>query len=740
MYANVIVDITHEKLDKTFQYKVPERLSNAIFEGALVSVPFGKGDRNLQAFVLELTDVAEYDEDKIKEINDIVDTKVPVKTNAIKLASFIRKNYGGTMNQALKTVVPVKEEVTRKRKRIIKLKVSEDKVSEAIYDAGKKNAVARVRLLEALLNDNEIPYELVTGKLNIAPSAISKLSQMGIISVEDVDYYRNPLKNIERSVKDVTLNEEQSLIVDEINCDMDMGIRNTYLIHGITGSGKTEVYLEIISHVIDRGEDVIVLIPEIALTYQTVRRFYNRFGDMVSIINSKLSKGEKYDQMMRAKKGDVRIMIGPRSALFTPFSNLGLVIIDEEHEASYKSESHPRYHAREVAIELARLNNASVILGSATPSLEAYYKAKQGIYKLYTLSKRASQSTLPKVYICDMREELKQGNRSIFSGKMRKLIGEKLEKNEQVMLFLNRRGHSNFVSCRSCGEVIKCPHCDVSLKFHNNDTLMCHYCGYREPMKKTCPKCGSRYIGTFGIGTQRVEEEVHKIFPEAKTLRMDMDTTSKREDYDRILSTFAAHEADVLIGTQMIVKGHDFPLVTLVGIVAADLSLYADDYRAGERTFQLLTQAAGRAGRGCEPGEAVFQTYSPDNYSIVLSSAQDYEAFYEKEIQYRKRLNYPPVSNMLVIKIASANENECMEKSKLIAKHLNDGRMETTTIIGPINAHIYKMSDIFTNLVYIKDSEYERLTDYKDMVENYIKDNWDFKNVSVQFDFNPMNM
>lgn len=740
MFANVIVDITNEKLDKVFQYAVPKGIEDKIYEGALVNVPFGKGNRLINAFVVEITDVPEFDEDKIKAIDSIIDTKVSSESNMIRLASFIRRNYGGTMNQALKTVIPIKEEVTKKAKKLLKLNVDNEVLRGEIEIAKKKNAVARVRLMEALLEDAVIPYELVTGKLNISSPTVKKLEEMGIIKVSEVDWYRNPITVINNDKKVCELNPEQRKVACAIKKDYELGIRNPVLIHGITGSGKTEIYLDVIDYVVSQGKEVIMLIPEISLTYQTVRRFYARFGDKVSIINSKLSKGERYDQMMRAKKGEISIMIGPRSALFTPFSNLGLIVIDEEHEGSYKSEAQPRYHAREVAVELARLNNALVILGSATPSLEAYYKAECGEYKLYTLDKRANESVLPKVLVCDLREELRNGNRGMFSKKLKELISDRLSKNEQIMLFLNRRGYSNFVSCRQCGEVMKCPHCDVSLKFHNNNTLMCHYCGYRISMPKLCPKCSSKYIAAFGVGTQKVEEEVKKIFPAARTLRMDFDTTQKKDDYEKILSAFSNHEADVLVGTQMIVKGHDFPEVTLVGIIAADLSLYANDYRAAERTFELLVQASGRAGRGKIPGEVIVQTYNPEEYSIVSAAVADYKTFYDKEMSYRRMLSYPPVSNMLVVKVASRDMELCERNAELLGRYISERLDADSQLIGPVNAAVYKVSDIFTNLLYIKDSKYDKLTMYKDIIEDYIKDNRAYKNVSVQFDFNPMNI
>ena len=455
-----------------------------------------------------------------------------------------------------------------------------------------------------------------------------------------------------------------------------------------------------------------------------------------SIINSRMSKGERYDQFLRAMRGEIDIMIGPRSALFTTFSDIGLIVIDEEHESAYNSEQSPRYHAKETAIYIAKEHKASVILGSATPSVETYYHALTGEYKLFTLSHRALGNELPKVYVEDLREELKSGNRSILSRRLKALIEDRLNNNKQVMLFLNKRGYAGFISCRSCGHVMKCPHCDISLTFHKNGKLVCHYCGYEQPSVNLCPKCGSRYISGFRAGTQQVEEVIKKMYPDARTLRMDMDTTTGKEGHEKILSAFANHEADILIGTQMIVKGHDFPDVTLVGVLAADMSLYSGSYMAAERTFQLLTQAAGRAGRGDTPGEVVIQTYTPDNYSIKTAQAQDYNAFYEEEIAYRRLMEYPPISNMLKVSIASKNEKILDAAADYIKNNHNRFHGNEINVYDPVNAGIYKINDIYTKLIYAKAQDYEALTDFKDKIEDISKNTDIFKNVNTQFEFN----
>ncbi|MDO5402186.1 MAG: primosomal protein N' [Eubacteriales bacterium] len=737
MYADIIIDISHEQLDKTFQYRVPKHLEGCIELGMMVRVPFGNGNRQIFGYVIELGSEAKYDPEKIKEIISIAEEKVHAVKRIIKLAAWLKHQYGSTMNQALKTVIPVKEKVRQKEKKTVALAVTSDEAVLYLETFAKKNARARYRLLEALIRDNVIGFDVIKNKLNITMQTVTALQEMGIITVKTEQILRNPVKNAEVTGRLFKLNEEQQKIADEIKSDYDSGLRKTYLVHGITGSGKTEVYMEIIEHVIMQGKQVIMLIPEIALTFQTVQRFYRRFGNSVSIMNSRMSKGERYDQFLRAMKGEINIMIGPRSALFTPFSNIGLIVIDEEHEGAYKSEQTPKYHAVDTANYIAKESNASVILGSATPSVESYYRACNGEYKLFTMANRAGSGQLPVVYTADLREELKEGNRSIFSRKLQELICDRLKKKQQIMLFLNKRGYAGFISCRSCGHVMKCPHCDVSLTAHRNGRLVCHYCGYEEPVVHNCPKCGSKYISGFRAGTQQVEEMVKRMFPQARTLRMDMDTTSGKEGHEKILAAFANEAADILIGTQMIVKGHDFPNVTLVGILAADMSLYAGDYKASEKTFQLLTQAAGRAGRAGGGGEVVIQTYTPEHYSIAAAASQDYKMFYEQEIAYRKLLLYPPVQNMMTISLSSGNEGALEEAAKaaniLVKAEAGKDRL---FVIGPANASIYKINDVYSKVIYVRADNYDKLTDIMEKIEKYILGNTLFKNVGVQFDFN----
>lgn len=750
MYANVIVDISHEKLDKTFQYSIPDELLCDIRPGVCVDIPFGS--RTITGYVIEVTDEPEYDPARTKPLIGIKANSVAVEAKLIALAAWIRRNYGSTMNQALKTVIPVKKQAKEQVSRSIALKIDKVRARAQLALCEAKKQKAKARLFRALIDADEgasLEYSFVTGKLSVSAATIRTLEQSGFIEVITQTGYRNPVEHMSVDTYDKVLNAAQQSVVDAIEGDIAAGLRNTYLIKGVTGSGKTEVYMELIAHCIQSGRQAIVLIPEIALTYQTVMRFFSRFGNRVSIINSRLSNGERYDQFERAKNGDIDIMIGPRSALFTPFSNLGLIIIDEEHENSYKSESVPRYHAREVAIEYARMSDAIVVLGSATPSVDSYYKAKTGVYRLLELDTRVDDRPLPKCEIVDLRQELREGNRSILSTRLQELMEERLQNGQQTMLFLNRRGKSAFMSCRACGFVVKCPHCDVSLSEHSGGVMVCHYCGYRQPVPKVCPSCGSKYISGFKAGTQKIEAMVAKRFPQARILRMDYDTTRAKDAYEKILQAFSNHEADILIGTQMIVKGHDFSNVTLVGVLAADMSLHVNDFHAAERTFALLTQAAGRAGRGKLPGNVVIQTYDPDHYAIQTAKEQDYEAFYDKEIEYRRLMNYPPVWNMLLIHVTSPDESECGSVAQRVhdtaaqmISHIEKSQSpydrHQIQLIGPADATIAKVNDIYRKVIYMKTSDYAALISVKDGIEQAVKADTAMKNANISFDFNPM--
>ncbi len=740
MFADIIVDISSENVDRTFQYRIPEHLLEVVSVGVRVQVPFGAGNREIQGYVIGITDTPVFPVEKMKEITDVVKQGVAIEGQLITLAAWIQKRYGGTMNQALKVVLPAKKQVKLTQKKWIHLKENPRVVKQWLQDnAGKKNLTARKRLLNALLEEPVLAMEVVTDKLHILPATIQGAEKAGMITVESVELGKNPIHVTGGEDKQVILNTEQRQVCEAIGQSMERQEGKTHLIYGVTGSGKTEVYMNLIARNIKMGKQTIMLIPEIALTYQTVMRFYHRFGAQIAIVHSKLSAGERYDQMKRAREGKISIMIGPRTALFTPFSNLGLIIIDEEQESAYKSESVPKYHARETAIYRAKLEGATVVLGSATPSIQVYDSALKGEYELHKLTKRATAQTLAETEIVDLRAELKEGNRSIFSRRLQELILERLEHKEQIILFLNRRGYAGFVSCRSCGEAIGCPHCSVALKAHKSygqTKLVCHYCGHTVPMPKVCPKCGSPFISTFGIGTQQVEQMVRDMFPQARVLRMDQDTAKGKDGHEQILSAFANREADILIGTQMIVKGHDFPDVTLVGILAADLSLYGSDYMAAERTFDLLTQAAGRAGRGEKKGQVIIQTYKPEDYSIQTAAAQDYEAFYEAEMAHRILAKYPPAWKLAAVLFTAEDELTAKRGAMYIKERLQG--VEGLQLVGPTEGSVFKIADVFRFVLYLRAREDTIIENAKEILETEIISSQIFKSIGVQFDYAPI--
>ena len=734
-YADIIIDISTKHVDRVFQYRIPSELETEVQVGSRVEVPFGKGDTRRKGYVVSITTIPSFEPEKTKSILGILPDAVSVQEQMILLAWWMKERYGSTMNQALKTVMPVKAKVAPKEEKTIHSLKSESELLELLAEAERKKHKARIRLFRALLENGDLPYRLTAEKLGITMAMLKPLEDKGMIRILAEKKSRNPVCCTEREQNKLILNPEQRRAADTVIEDMENGKSDTYLLYGITGSGKTEVYMELIEHVICQGKQAIVLIPEISLTYQTVMRFYRRFGNRVSIINSRLSAGERFDQLERAANGEIDIMIGPRSALFTPFANLGLIIIDEEHEGAYKSENVPRYHAREVAEMRAQMNHASLVLGSATPSMESYYRAQNGQYRLLTLQNRAkSNSKLANVHVVDLREELAEGNRSVFSRKLRELMEKRLAKGEQIMLFMNRRGYANFVSCRSCGEAFRCPHCDVSLTYHRDGRMKCHYCGYEVWMPRNCPACGSPYIAPFGTGTQKLEDMTRKTFPEAKVLRMDADTTAKKGSHEEILQAFAEGDADILIGTQMIVKGHDFPKVTLVGIMAADLSLYVPDFRSGERTFELITQASGRAGRGELAGDVVIQSYTPDHYAITSAADQDYEMFYRQEMVYRKMMAYPPAIGLFCVMLSSKDEAALNRGIQYLYKEIRkEYCFDGLVFIGPVDASPYKVNDIYRKNLYIKHESYDILLKVRKSVQT-LEGLELYKNISFQYD------
>ncbi len=753
LYADVVVDISAGNLDKVFQYRIPEHLVDILDIGMQVAIPFGKGNRQITGYVVNISGQTDYDPMKIKEIVNVVNGEIALENQLIRLAWQIRKVYGGTMNQALKTVIPVKRQVRDVVEKYYVPSISYDEarlyMRRLMDDLRYKTRVLVMSAFMDAWNDkNDLPtlsLKDLQSRCGASKAVLSGLIKDGILKEVVSKIYRNP-STLNGVLSDaVVLNEQQQAAADDIWFDENHSV---HVLHGITGSGKTEVYMELIARTIASGGQAILLIPEIALSLQTVMRLQTRFGNRVSVMNSRLSEGEKYDQYLRAKRGEVDVVVGPRSALFMPFEHLKLIIIDEEHDGSFKSENTPKFHARDVAMWRAQMCGAKLVLGSATPSLETYARALSGMYGLHELTVRAKEgSQLPKVHVVDLREEFKLKNKKIFSTALREKIEERLAKKEQIILFLNRRGFAGFVSCRSCGHVFKCKHCEVSLTSHYGGILKCHYCGYEQQQPKICPECGSPYVAAFGTGTQKVEQMIMDEFPQAKVLRLDRDSTAKKDSMEDILNRFRNGEADILVGTQMIVKGHDFPNVTLVGILAADLSMFSNDYMAAERTFDLLTQAAGRSGRAGDGGEVVIQTYNPEHYSIVCAAKQDYKSFYKQEMLYRKMLHYPPVMHMLVVLVQSADEplaekyiRQLLGDCKIYAKQFGT---ETIHFVGPANASISKGKDTYRKVFYIKSKKFPYLTALREFMEKHLKDlqtNGSYNNIMIQFDVNPMSM
>ena len=687
MYAEIIIDITNEALDRAYTYHIPEGVDLQV--GDRVTIPFGASNAEKTGYVVGLRETFDYDPSKVKDIAAVIPDAISVQEQLIHLAAWMSSEYGTTMNQCLKTVLPVRRTVRKNARRIDPILMYQNE-----QDEYHELNPAQARAAEVVIAG----YQACVAKRTASPGT---------------DVPGDTEAAAQESTGTPALAEEKAAVE---GASADGNTVPRYLLHGITGSGKTEVYLHIMEEVIRRGDQVILLIPEISLTYQTVRRVSTRFQGRVAILNSRMSIGERFEQYTKCERGEVNVLIGPRSAVFAPFERLGLIIMDEEHESAYKSETAPRYETRDVAYERARLAGCPVLYGSATPSLMIYSAALRGEVQLLELLARAhAGAQLARTEIIDLREELAKGNRSILSERLYTLMQEKLEKKEQIMLFMNRRGYSNFVSCRSCGEALKCPHCDITLTLHRDGSLRCHYCGYQTRLMKLCPSCGSPYLAPFGFGTEKLESYVKKVFPTASVLRMDADTTKRKGDHERILEKFRKHQADILIGTQMIVKGHDFPDVTLVGLIAADLNLSAPDFKASERTFQLLTQAAGRAGRGAQAGTVIIQTYQPDHYAIVLSKRQDYKAFYEKEFRFRKLMGYPPTERLMTIQLASKDEDFLSMVSAAAAEGFQlDCSAEGAELIGPLEASVYRINDIYRKIVYIKHPSHDIIIRLRD--------------------------
>ena len=718
-FADIVVDITSKQVDRPFTYIIPEELEEAVVPGVRVNVPFGRGNALRTGYVIGLKSRSALPEEKLKGIDSLTEKAVGIDEELVSLAIWLRYRYGGTLYQALSVCTMSRMKVEVRKERLLVFTGTDDQLRDQLYKASLKKYKARERLLNAFLENRVIPASLASDRLSISASTLRPLLQSGLVVYRTVDTDAaadgdaGAAGNFGRPEDAPELNGGQKEAVRTVLTSE----KTVSVLFGITGSGKTEVYLELIARCLEAGKEAIVLIPEIALTYQTVMRFYRRFGNLISVVHSRLSRGEKYERFEAAREGKIRVMIGPRSALFTPFKNLGLIVIDEFHETAYQSETVPRYDAVETAIKRASFSDARVLLGSATPPAEYYERALRGEFNLIRLTERAVRgAVLPKVQLVDMREELKKKNRSIFSEALREKIREKLDRKEQIMLFLNRRGYSGAVSCRACGLPVTCPHCSIALSYHRNGWLQCHICGFSMPMVKECPECGSGLIGTFGIGTEKVEEMVQEAFPDASVLRMDADTTTGKNGHQEIIRKFQEQEADILIGTQMIVKGHDFKKVTLMGILAADLSLNVPDYRSAERTFQLLVQAEGRAGRDEIPGDCIVQTYLPEHYAIQAAASQDYESFFEREMVFRNQMNYPPKGHLLSVTLSGADRQAVFQAVHELVREITAER-EDESYLGPAESPLFKAKDMYRYLFYVKSRELSRLLKVKNRLE-----------------------
>ena len=729
-YAGVVVNNDSVQVDKIFTYKIPINLLGSLHLGYRVKVPFGRGNKTLDAFVLELYEQCE-NVNNIKEITTICDEMPLLKITDIELVKIMKKKYLCTYLECIKVIIPRGITKGIKKKTSLVLIVEKDLEGKFLNEP-YKNIYELVQLNNVKYNKNEF-----SKNFNQSLSSINTMIKHGFLATQEIIVNRYSEKDYSR-YEEKKLNENQQKSVDFIMNSK----KKKFLIHGVTGSGKTEIYMNLVSYMLKENKQSIILIPEISLTPQMVERFKGRFGRDIAVFHSRLSDGERFDEWMRVKLGNVKIAIGARSAIFLPFENLGLIVIDEEHEASYKSDSDPKFDAREIAYMKCELENCKLILGSATPSVESYYRSTINELSLITINERADGAAMPKVEIVDMREELMNNNRSIFSKSLHEGITECLSKNEQVILFLNRRGFSTFVSCRKCGYVFKCKKCDISLTYHSaGEYLTCHYCGEKEKISKVCPSCGSSYVKYFGVGTEKIEQEINRIFPSARTLRMDFDTTRKKNSYEYIYNTFKSKGADILIGTQMVAKGLDFKDVTLVGVIAADLSLNLPDFRAFERTFQLLTQVSGRAGRGSKEGRVVIQTYSADNLTIQYAANNDYDSFYKNEIMMREAMDYPPFTRILVITMSSEDENMLIKNIQNVGENLKYKIKDnnTITILGPCTCGISKIKNFYRWQIIIKGDIKETIAqEIKNLVYESVKNV--YSSIRVSIDINPSNM
>ena len=732
LYAEIILNSEALEIDRPFTYKIPVELEDRIQKGQIVKVPFGMGNKTSEGFVLSIKGEDEVDISfRVKKIHSIITDEPVIDSDNIKLIDFLREKYLCKYIDAFRLLIPVgiMKGAKNKSKKVIVFK--SDDLSCIKKPEGYMDIIN-------FLKDNSGKYtksELINNN-SISQYKLNSLIEKGLLAVEEetVFRYNSRTYNVD-SEKELTL--EQKKVLHEYNNSNN----KLFLLKGVTGSGKTEVYMRMVEEAIKRNKSAIVLVPEISLTPQMIERFKGRFGRDVALFHSKLSDGERFDEWFRVKEGKAKLVVGARSAIFLPVKDLGLIIIDEEHENTYKSDQNPKYQTKEVAEFLSEQKGCKVVLGSATPTIETYYRSLVSELDLLELNSRVDNKDMPPMKIVDMRNELRSGNMSLFSRELFADIQDKLSKGEQIILFLNRRGFSTFVSCRSCGYVFKCEECDISMTYHRNGLLVCHYCGKSKRTPQKCPKCDSKYVKFFGAGTQRVEEEVKKYFKDVKVLRMDVDTTRSKDAYENIYNTFKEGKADILIGTQMISKGLDFKNVTLVGVLAADMSINLPDYRAAERTFQIITQVAGRAGRGEKQGKVIIQTYNPDHYSLEYAINYDYEGFYEKEFTVRALMKYPPFGKILLINGISKKEDllkNFMHKISNVIKPVVEKEIDVD-ILGPIPCLIAKVKENYRWQIVIKgefNSEFAKKI--KELLYDESKNV--YNDIRISMDINPNNL
>lgn len=743
MVAKVVFDNREHNIDRFFDYKVPDELLNKICVGMRVRVPLGVKNYTAIGIVVKICEESDFQ--NLKHIQSCVGDEPVCSKKMINLCMWLRDRCFCSFYQALRLVVPpgMNKGVTHKSIRFVKLVMKETELLEIEALLERRHAIQMLSAIKILKEYDKLDVSKLYSLSGCSSQTVSALEKKGIISVfeENVDRQVFSLEKIKSTTK-YTPTEEQKRVIDYLNSCIKEDRHDKVLLRGVTGSGKTEVFLQAIETVVNSGKNAIMLVPEISLTPQMVNRFVSRFGEYVAVIHSKLSDGERFDQWQKIREGRVNVVVGARSAIFAPFENVGIIILDEEHENSYKSDSSPRYHAIDVATKRAEDDNAVLLLASATPSVSDYYMAKKGEYTLFEMHKRYNEMALPEVKIIDMRAELfEHKNRSPISLYLQKEIRKNLENKSKTILFLNRRGYSTFVSCRECGYVVECPDCSIALTYHKkNDNLVCHYCGHLAENISVCPECGSKYVRYFGTGTQKIEEELKNLFPYANIMRMDFDTTSKKGGHEKVLEEFEKN-GDILLGTQMVTKGLDFHDVTLVGVLAADTSLCMDDYRAPERSFSLFTQVCGRAGRGDVPGRAVIQTYQPLNATIKYASSQNFEMFYENEIKSRQRLNYPPFCKIVCLMVTSEDEEKGYKRIQEIGKILSDfadkydGRID---IVPAQAAPINKIKNQYRFRIIMKIDNMHKLKNIlNDILGSY---GGNKSGVFLSVDVNPVNM